>query len=288
MKTKLALLALIGLSTIQAQLSTAFAQGSLTPPSGTPAPVMKSLDQIEARFPISSAPYSITNPGSYYFTTNLTVSSGDGITIFTNNVSLDMNGWTLASTAISGGGVGILIKSRTQNLTIQNGFIRGTTVVSGGSYTGGGFNYGICYEFEPSLNTRVQGVTVSGCPVGGIYLNASSSIVESCIVNSTAGLGIRAGTIRDSVAANCLGSALEGDRAINCRGESYNVGSAGIQANVASDSTGVSVNGAGLRVKIANNCVGIRTNGTAIDATVANGCYALVGTNIITYKYNMP
>ena len=47
--------------------STAFPQGSLTPP-GAPAPTMKSLDQIEARTPISSAPFTINASGSYYLT----------------------------------------------------------------------------------------------------------------------------------------------------------------------------------------------------------------------------
>jgi hypothetical protein len=41
------------------------AQGSLTPPPGAPAPTMKTLDQIEARTPISSAPFTISAPGSY-------------------------------------------------------------------------------------------------------------------------------------------------------------------------------------------------------------------------------
>src|SRR5579883_474024 len=72
-----------------------FAQGSLTPP-GAPAPTMKTLSQIEPRTPISSLPFTIYIPGSYYLTTNLTgVSNSDGITISTGNVTLDLNGFTL-------------------------------------------------------------------------------------------------------------------------------------------------------------------------------------------------
>ena len=56
------------------------AQGSLTPP-GPPALTMKTLQQVEPRVPISSAPFTISQPGSYYLTTNLTVSGGDAITL---------------------------------------------------------------------------------------------------------------------------------------------------------------------------------------------------------------
>src|SRR5882762_5583961 len=60
---------------VHSQLPMCFAQGTLTPP-GAPGPTMKSLDQIEPRKAISSAPFSITTSGSYYLTTNLVV---DGI-----------------------------------------------------------------------------------------------------------------------------------------------------------------------------------------------------------------
>ena len=49
-------------ATFNPQLSTVFAQGSLTPP-GAPAPTMKTLAQIEPRMPISSAPFTISVPG---------------------------------------------------------------------------------------------------------------------------------------------------------------------------------------------------------------------------------
>src|SRR5208282_2069453 len=106
-------------------------QGSLTPPPGPPAPTMKSLDQIEARTAITNTAslVTISQPGSYYLTHNLTVSTGDGIDINTNGVTLDLNGFTISSTATSATGYGILLNglgagART-DITILNGHVKG-------------------------------------------------------------------------------------------------------------------------------------------------------------------
>ena len=63
MKTQSTILALVAITLILTNESRA--QGSLTPP-GAPAATMRSLDQIEPRLPISSLPFSISQPGSYY------------------------------------------------------------------------------------------------------------------------------------------------------------------------------------------------------------------------------
>src|SRR6478752_6422281 len=77
-----------------------FAQGVLAP-TAAPGPLMKSLDQIEPRTPISSLPYTIATSGSYYFTKNLefTDTGGNAITIYANDVTLDLGGFTLSSIA---------------------------------------------------------------------------------------------------------------------------------------------------------------------------------------------
>ena len=140
------------------------AQGSLTPP-GAPGPTMKSLAQIESRTPISSAPYTITTSGSYYLTTNLTVATGDAITINADGVTLDLNGFTISSTASPATGTAILLTipantSYRRNIAIHNGPLKG------GSSTGPGFGFGIAgVQFrEP----RVSSVSVWGCSAGGI------------------------------------------------------------------------------------------------------------------------
>jgi len=57
---------------------------------------MKTLDQIEPRTPISSVPFTISAPGSYYVTTNLTPGADqNGIVVAADNVTIDLNGFTL-------------------------------------------------------------------------------------------------------------------------------------------------------------------------------------------------
>ena len=200
-KIKLATLALAFLSTLNAQLSTAHAQGSLTPP-GAPAPTMKTLSQIEPRTPISSAPFTINVPGSYYLTANLSVSTGNAIAIATNGVTLDLNGFTITSTAAVATGTGIAINTGMRDLTIRNGFVQGGVTNNGsGVFSGSGFEYGV---YGNPYNMRVTSVSVSGCLYYGIYIGgANSTVVESCTVRTVGGTGIRASIIKASEATDC-------------------------------------------------------------------------------------
>src|SRR5690348_17610582 len=82
-------------------LPSALGQGALTPP-GAPTPTMKSLDQVEPRIPISSAPALILNPGSYYLTTNLIgTANQNGISVLADNVTIDLNGLDRKSTRLN-------------------------------------------------------------------------------------------------------------------------------------------------------------------------------------------
>ena len=106
-----------------AETADVLAQGPLSP-SGVPAPTMKTLDQVEPRTPISSLPVTITQPGSYYVVSNLTGTSGasGGIRIQSDNVSIDLNGFTLYGG--SANTPGIHVPFNRENITIRNGVIR--------------------------------------------------------------------------------------------------------------------------------------------------------------------
>jgi parallel beta-helix repeat protein len=263
MKTKLIAAMSLIISAFQFFSFSAFSQGPLTPP-GTPAPTMKSLDQIEARTPISSLPFVISAPGSYYLTKNLSVSTGtNAIEISANEVTLDLNGFTLSSTASPAVGTAIFLTNANGNsdVTIRNGFIQGGVTYSGGSYSGNGFFRGIFYIGSAPFNVRVTGVSVSGCAAYGIRLNDSaSSIVESCTVQSCGNSGIYANTVSRCTVYQC--------------------GIAAIHAVIASDCYGYSTDGGtGIATTTANNCYGQSTgSGTGLSATIANNCYGISGT----------
>ena len=160
---------------------------------------MKSLDQVYAkldpRTAITNAAtgYTVNVPGSYYLTTNLTVSSGNGITIAANGVTLDLNGFTLSSPAASATGYGILLNGTLSDITIVNGHIRGGVTNNGsGVYGGSGFGYGIYYSGGLPANVVVSKVSVAGVLNTGIYLGSeNSTVVEACMVTTAGGSGAR-------------------------------------------------------------------------------------------------
>lgn len=284
------LTAVLLLCILDHQRSTVHAQGSLTPP-GAPGPTMLTLSQIEPLIPISSAPYFILKPGAYYLTTNLTGNGSDAIDIDTNGVTLDLNGFTISSTAVTGGaGVGFQANALS-DITICNGHIAGGFTNNAGVYAGNGFTYGIAYfTATPPANIRVIGVSISGCRDYGIYLNVgTSSLVESCTVHTASIYGIYASTIKDSTAMDCGSIAIDGDTVFNCHGQGSGSGF-GISATIAQNCYGSSTgSGGGISVSgVATGCYGSSVSGIGITAHIANSCMVGAGTTNITYKYNMP
>lgn len=286
------------LAILNTHLVTVFAQGPLTPP-GAPAPTMKSLDQIEARTAITntSSLATISQPGAYYLTHNLTVSTGDAIVITTNNVTLNLNGFTIASTAASANGTAINLANPATNtdITILNGHIKGGVTNNGTTYGGPGFANGISITGNPaqSLNVHVSDISVSGCSGNAIYLtgavfNNYSTVVEACTVQTIGNDGITAGVIVHSTAYNCGNDAIFCNVATDCIGISIGFGGTGVGSYVnanncvgintsngygvqalgsAINCLGQSVSGYGLTALIATSCHGVSTSGTALNVT---------------------
>jgi hypothetical protein len=162
--------------------------GDLDPP-GAPAPTdlpMIELPPIdvtgEVRTLIPEPGESVTFPivideaGSYLLTQNLTVDdSTDCIRIDANNVTLDLNGFSLINTeGNSTTSSGISMESQL-NVTIRNGSIAG-------------FFYGV--EVETSSMVTVEDLRLQACKSRGISLGINSSTagtVRRCQVNQTGG-----------------------------------------------------------------------------------------------------
>jgi hypothetical protein len=98
-----------------------FGQGSIVPTTAPSVPIMKTLDQVEARTPLAggTSALNINASGSYYLTGNVTISTTDhGITIagVAKNVTIDLNGFTLARPG-SGSSAGIFLNSGAADVT---------------------------------------------------------------------------------------------------------------------------------------------------------------------------
>jgi len=226
--------------------------GSLQP-SAPPASTMKTLEQIEPRTPITSLPFTITASGSYYLTGNLT-SGGNGITVDVNNVTIDLQGFTITGNGV-GSGVYMIGRS---NVEIRNGTIQN-------------FQDGIKETYSSGRGHRVIDVRVIKNSATGIYLVGYGHTVKGCTVlkNATSGTSGNTGSgiyggMRSLVAGNVIH-----DNGTNINGYFY-----ALIVGDGSVVTGNTVNNNGYHA--VNKAVGLLTGTCCVvkDNSVFENCLA--------------
>lgn len=148
---------------------------------------------------ITSLPCTISNPGSYYLGSNLSYSGGDGITITSDHVTLDLMGFTL--TGPGSDNYGISMTGR-QNVEIRNGTLSG-------------WQYGIREGYSSGSGHRIINVRAEGNR-NGISLGGSGHLIKGCRAtaggSSSVGLFIRSkGTISGCLTSNFQTCGIEID-----------------------------------------------------------------------------
>ena len=151
--------------------------GDLAPPPGPIA----STDRVTLNHQaIGALPYTITEPGSYVLTSDLTdcLECSDlpshGILIDANNVTLDLNGFSIIGDRVSSID-GITIVGGRSNIVVKNGVVR--------DWLEHGAN------LAQAINSRVEDLTVSNCGLDGVRVGFGSTI-RDCNVTNCLGKGI--------------------------------------------------------------------------------------------------
>lgn len=281
--------------------------GSLTPPAGAPTSTYRTLQEVEPRTPLtqSVAPgdadslYKITQPGNYYLTGDLVGVAGKmGIEVTANDVTIDLNGFTIRGVAGAKWAIGDhgdeLLPSPT-NITIRNGTI--ASWPQGGAI---GNWFGVVrFERMVFRANGVSGVDISGDVTAidssfmghggpGISIDGSG-LVSNC---SSAGNGV--GFYGNSVhfqgctsTYDQTGFSGSSSRFIDC--SSNNNAIVGFELNARSAMRGCKVSNATNGAKLVgpyavaeeSSFLGISVNGvlvSAINCTVRDNTFHGVGT----------
>lgn len=234
--TLLLVLVLMGLIAVIGELGTRAWGGPLDPP-GAPGATQP---QVEPRSPIppvgwdGSFPITISAPGSYFLTRDLTAATdADGIHITSSDVALDLNGFTLTGTAFRTG-VNV-IAGGAQRIVIRNGSVTSwdfgvdlgnsvgaqadSLIVSNNSGTGltlgpGGMAHHITAQHDGTGIAVIDGTPtfggglIDGCVATkngwGVYLYANNVTVEHCDLdsNTQSGLNVHIGVAFDVIMDN--------------------------------------------------------------------------------------
>lgn len=151
--------------------------GPLNPPAGAVTSTFKTLSDIEPRIAVGptttpgnqSAMYRITQPGSYYLTGPIDGVAGKaGIQILADDVTLDLNGFTVNGNG--SGTSGIAAGTNVSRIEVRNGTVRGWS--------------GVAVELTLATSSTVRDVRAEGS-LRGIVTGSRCVVQDSFAVDNT-------------------------------------------------------------------------------------------------------
>jgi hypothetical protein len=176
----------------------------------------------DSRTPISSLPYWINSPGSYYLSGNLSLTSttADGIVVLADDVIIDFNGFTITGPGTTAAATGIFLQGshvEVRNGTVKN-FANGVVGGAAGS------------------DHRVVRMSIHNNNQMGVDL-ANGDLVRDCSVYSNGSIGIAVGdysTVIDCVADSNMSWGIYAGLGTMLSRNRINANGAGISAGIGS------------------------------------------------------
>ena len=191
---------------------------------------------------ITSLPYTINNPGYYYFGGNLAINlaSGNAITVAANNVTIDLMGFSLTNTYASGWAANGIYMNGRNNVEVRNG-----TIIN---FQEGFYENSTSWANHRAINLRLNN---NG---DAIYLRGNNHLVKDCTAsNNSYGIFINGGTISNCVACDNTNIGIRLTRAGSVLGNiANNNTSNNFYLGTASTATNITVN--------RNSASGLATN----------------------------
>ena len=218
---------------------------------------------------ITSLPYTISNPGFYYLTGNLTYSgTGNGITVASDDVTFDLMGFRILGPGSNGSNIAINLYDGTnghRNVEVRNGTISGWWA-------------GLTDWSSVALRNRALNLRVENC-LYGIDFETSGDLVKNCTVEAvTTGINIYGGVATGNTVTNCTygiagNGTINGNVVVNC--STYGIdclGASSIIGNTvittATSQTGIYVNTSNPVLVTQNTVSGVGTHFVGGGATV--------------------
>ncbi len=185
---------------------------------GMQAKAIIAAAQSEVRTPIKALPFTISKSGSYFLTADLKVSKQHGIDVKSNNVTIDLMGFSITGDGSKANGISL---DGTSNVTVQNGTIR--EFGAAGIFTSSGDGH------------RIIQIRVINNGSGGIFAFSSGTLIDECMAWGNSSVGIATGAnaiIRSSISRSNHGNGISAENGSTMIGNTVyaNKGEYGISA----------------------------------------------------------